>query len=91
MTSGLSMKCKAKLARASAFCSSNGELTNTASAVKRSVMLSQASNCSSVAARTSGLPLSIRYDSAMFCRARRAKCSASATYGVCLDRSRLAW
>ncbi|MNP61762.1 hypothetical protein D3C76_1569800 [compost metagenome] len=85
------MKCSAKLARALAFSASNGELTNTASAVRRSVMLSHVSNCSSVAARTSALPLSIRYDSAMFCKARRAKCSASATYGVCFESSRLAW
>ncbi|MNG21985.1 hypothetical protein D3C84_1064210 [compost metagenome] len=90
MTSGLSLKCSAKLASALAFSASNGELTNTASAVRRSVMLSHESNCSRVAATTSGLPLSIRYDSAMFCNARRAKCSASATYGVCFDNSRLA-
>ncbi|MNG38316.1 hypothetical protein D3C84_1259760 [compost metagenome] len=65
-------------------------MTSTASAVRRSVMLSAVSNCSSVALSTSGLPVSIRYDSAMFCNARRAKCSASATYGVFFDKSRLA-
>ncbi|MNG06168.1 hypothetical protein D3C84_893950 [compost metagenome] len=91
MTSGLSLKCSAKLASALAFSASNGEFTSTASAVRRSVMLSQASNCSRVAASTSGLPLSIRYDRAMFCRLRRAKCSASATYEVFFDASRLAW
>ncbi|MNN49584.1 hypothetical protein D3C81_1641180 [compost metagenome] len=90
MTSGLSLKCSAKLSRVLARSASNRELTSTASAVSRSVMLSQASNCSRVAASTSDLPLSIRYDRAMFCRLRRAKCSASATYSVPRDTARLA-
>ncbi|MNE61903.1 hypothetical protein D3C80_1571500 [compost metagenome] len=79
MTSGLSLKCSAKASRALARSASNGELTSTARAVRRSVMLSHWSNCSRVASSTCGLPLCIRYDRAMFCRLRRAKCSAEAT------------
>ncbi|MNC27465.1 hypothetical protein D3C75_756370 [compost metagenome] len=79
MTSGLSLKCSAKASSALARSASNSELTSTARAVRRSVMLSQCSNCSRVACSTCGLPLCIRYDSAMFCRLRRAKCSAKAT------------
>ncbi|MCY1371697.1 hypothetical protein D9M69_588520 [compost metagenome] len=54
------MKKSAKLAKALAFSSSNEELTSTANAARRSVMLSHTSNCSRQAANTSGLAPSIR-------------------------------
>ncbi|MNY52961.1 hypothetical protein D3C86_1886820 [compost metagenome] len=60
MTRGLSLKKSAKLAKALAFSSSNEELTSTANAARRSVMLSHTSNCSRQAANTSGLAPSIR-------------------------------